>query len=68
VSNKVLILLAVIGIALGGCNTQDFNDEDMEKAKKVTESFLINNYQDIEIVESIGVEKGQLGGIMVKRG
>lgn len=47
-------------------NTQDYDDETMEKAKEITESYIRSNYENIEIIEFSGVEESPMGGMVVK--
>jgi len=63
-----LLLILVSIILLGGClvNSQDYDDETIEQANNIVESYFKNNYKNVETIEFIGVEKGQLGGMMVK--
>lgn len=47
-------------------NTQEFNEEEIEKAKKVSESYLKNNYKGIESVEFESDFSHPMGGMMVR--
>ena len=62
-----LLAILISIILLGGCfvNSQDYDNETIEKAKEVAESYIKNNYQDIETVEFIGVEESPMGGMWV---
>lgn len=47
-------------------NSQKYDDETIEKAKKSVESYLRNNYQDIETVEFDDDDySSPMGGMMI---
>src|SRR5690625_1281258 len=52
-----LVIIIFIGIFISGCHSQDYDGETKEKAKEIAESFIINNYKDIETVEFEEVER-----------
>ncbi len=65
-SNKVLVLLAVIEISLGnGCNNQNYEKETIEKAKEVAESYIKNNYEDFDTIEFSSVEESPMGDMIL---
>lgn len=55
-------------ILLGGCfvDNNEYNQEEINKAKTTIESYLKNNYENIESVEINEVYKGPMGGMRIE--
>ncbi|MDY0404068.1 DUF1433 domain-containing protein [Virgibacillus sp. 179-BFC.A HS] len=62
----VFAVLSLI-ILLGGCfDSQKYDDATIEKAKKTVESYIRNNYEDIETVTfDDGDYSSPMGGMMI---
>lgn len=55
-------------ILLGGCfvKNNEYNQEEINKAKATIESYLKSNYENIESVEINEVYKGPMGGMRIE--
>lgn len=63
---KLLLLFFIIIILLGGCNVNsDFDDETVTKLKSVTESYIKNNFQQIESIEMGDPYIAEMGATMI---
>ncbi|CDQ41952.1 DUF1433 domain-containing protein [Virgibacillus salexigens] len=64
-----IITIAFI-ILLGGCivnsNKSDFDDETIKKAKNTAESYLKNNFKNINSIEFNEDYSNPMGGLMIR--
>src|SRR5699024_4174646 len=62
------ITLIILMVFLGGCfmKSNDFDKETTKKAGETAESYVENNYQDIETIEIEKVHESPMGGMMVE--
>ena len=62
------ITVIILTILLGGCfmKSNDFDEETTKRAGETAESYVKNNYQDIETIEIEEVSKTPMGGMMVR--
>jgi len=64
---SVLLILFSFIVILGGCSmtSTDFDKETTERAKETANSYLENNYTDIESVEIEKVYRDEMGGMSI---
>ncbi|MED3737532.1 DUF1433 domain-containing protein [Virgibacillus pantothenticus] len=66
---RKLIFIIIIIILLGGCNvnpsSNNYDEKIITKAKNTVESYLVNNYQNINEIEFSDDTNDPMGGLMI---
>src|SRR5699024_4524414 len=64
---KLTLFSTILIILLSGCfMNHDFDESTTKKAEEVAESFMRNNYQDIETIEIEDVYRNPMSGMSVE--
>jgi Protein of unknown function (DUF1433) len=66
---NILVIISLI-ILLGGCvvnsNKENLDEDTIQKAKEIAESYLKNNYKDIDEIEFSDDYSSPMGGFMIR--
>ncbi|CDQ39974.1 DUF1433 domain-containing protein [Virgibacillus salexigens] len=67
---KYLVLFIIVSIVLVGCNVnstnQNYDEKAIDRAKDTVESYLKNNYENINKVEFSDDTSDPMGGLMIR--
>jgi hypothetical protein len=62
----LLLSLVVLGSCSVNSNSVNYSEETIEKAKASVESYIINNFQDVESVEFKDSPSSPMGGLVLE--